>query len=185
MQCRPKLKLSSSIKLIVSDFDGVFTNGQMYVDENFNYQKKISFKDIMGVSLALKNGYKVAIISGETSNILDYFYKKFGITEIHKGIRNKGEVLTNLMVKYGVKPGEVVYLGDDVNDISAFDCVDFKIAPPNANPYVKCLKGIQVTLSTGGDGAFREVIDTLIYPETAPDENEESGADDILTYEDD
>ncbi len=69
------LKLSASIKLIASDFDGVFTNGQMYVDENLNYQKKISFKDIMGVSLAIKNGYKVAIISGESSNILDYFYK--------------------------------------------------------------------------------------------------------------
>ena len=180
MQC--ELKLSKSIKLIASDFDGVFTNGQMYVDENLNYQKKISFKDVMGVSLALKNGLKVAIISGETSNILDYFYKKFGITEIHKGIRNKGEVLEKLMVKYGLKADEVVYLGDDVNDISAFDCVDFKIAPPNANPYVKCLEGIQITSATGGDGVFREVVDALIHPETACDEK---GSDDILTYEDD
>lgn len=156
------LKLESSIKLIASDFDGVFTNGQVYVDENLNCQKKISYKDVMGVSLAVKKGYKIAIISGETSNILEIFREKFGIEEIHGGVRNKGEVLKEVMQKYGLKPSEVAYLGDDVNDISAFDCVDFKIAPPNANPYVLALKDIQVTSAFGGDGVFREVVDNLI-----------------------
>lgn len=181
------LKLPPSIKLIASDFDGVFTNGQVYIDENLNYQKKISFKDIMGVSLAIKNNYKIAIISGEASNILEYFRKKFAIDEIHKGIRNKGEVLLSLMQKYNLKPDEVVYLGDDVNDISAFDCVYFKIAPPNANPYVKALNDMQITTSTGGDGAFREVVDCLIHQNPHSQyfakKIEENGKDDILTYE--
>ena len=84
------MKLSKDIKLIASDFDGVFTDGRMYLDENLNCQKRISYKDVMGISLAIKNGYQVAIISGESSNILDYFNHKFGINEIHKGIREKG-----------------------------------------------------------------------------------------------
>lgn len=173
------LRLSKEIKLIASDFDGVFTNGQMYLDEDLNCQKKISFKDVMGVSLALKNSLQIAIISGETSNILDYFNKKFGIIEIHKGIRNKGEVLSTIMKKYNLKPSEVAYLGDDVNDISAFDCVDYKIAPPNSNPYVKVVSGIQITNATGGDGVFREVIDAILNIENTI---EEKGNDDILTY---
>ena len=156
------LQLSRDIKLIASDFDGVFTDGLVYLDENLRQQKKISYKDVMGVSLALKNGFQFAIISGETSNILDYFKHKFGLNEIHKGIRQKGEVLSNLMLKYNLSAHEVVYIGDDVNDISAFDCVNYKIAPPNANEYVLQLENIQITRATGGDGVVREVIDRLI-----------------------
>ena len=63
------LQLSSDIKLIVSDFDGVFTDGSVYISEKNEVQKKLNFKDIMGVSMLLKKGYNFAIISGEKSNI--------------------------------------------------------------------------------------------------------------------
>lgn len=156
------LKLSCDIKLIATDFDGVFTDGLVYIDENLRQQKKMSYKDIMGVSVALKNNYKVAVISGETSNILNIFKEKFDMDEVHKGIRQKGEVLSNLMTKYGLKSHEVCYIGDDINDIPAFELVDYKIAPPNSNRLVKEFQGIQITTSYGGDGVFREVVDTLI-----------------------
>jgi len=156
------LNLSKKIKLIASDFDGVFTDGLVYLDEDLRQQKKLSYKDIMGVSVALKNGFQVALISGESSNILNFFKEKFDLEEIHKGVRNKGEVLANLMLKYELKQDEVLYIGDDINDISAFDCVEYKIAPPNANDFVKAHDGIQITKASGGDGVFREVVDTLI-----------------------
>ncbi len=156
------LKLSSDIKFIATDFDGVFTDCLVYIDENMVQQKKMSFKDIMGVSLALKSGFKVAVISGETSNILNYFKEKFSMDEIHKGIRDKGSVLQKLIGKYGLKRNEVLYIGDDVNDICAFECVDYKIAPKNANSIVKNIPGMQITENYGGDGAFREVIDCLL-----------------------
>ena len=122
--------------MVVSDFDGVFTDGTFILDENLNQQKTVNFVDIMGVSILLKSGIKFGIISGETSNILEYFRVKFGIEEIHKGIRQKG--------------------------IVPFECVDYKIAPNNANPIVKVLPGIQVTNASGGKGAFREMVDNLI-----------------------
>ena len=84
------------------------------------------------------------------------------------------------MQKYGLKPNEVVYLGDDVNDIPAFECAGYKIAPPNANPYVKSIEGIQITTAEGGDGVFREVIDCILNLEQKSDEK---GVDDILKYE--
>ncbi len=156
------LNLSCDIKMVVSDFDGVFTDGTFLLDENLNQQKSVNFVDIMGVSLLLKNGIKFGIISGETSNILEYFRQKFGVEEIHKGIRQKGIVLRELMEKYNFSPSEVLYIGDDINDIAAFECVDYKIAPNNANPIVKVLPGIQVTKKTGGNGAFREMVDNLL-----------------------
>ena len=156
------LKLSKDIKMVISDFDGVFTDGTFILDENLNQQKTVNFVDIMGVSILLKNGIKFGIISGETSNILEYFRVKFGVEEIHKGIRQKGIVLSELMEKYGFKRNEVLYVGDDINDIAAFECVDYKIAPNNANPIVKVIPGMQVTNASGGKGAFREMVDNLI-----------------------
>ena len=66
------LILSDEIKMVVSDFDGVFTDGSVYISEGNEVQKKLNFKDIMGVSILIKNGFKFAIISGEDSNILNY-----------------------------------------------------------------------------------------------------------------
>ncbi len=156
------LKLSKDIKLVASDFDGVFTDGSVYIDEDLKQVKKINFSDIMGVSRLIKAGYKFAIISGETSNILSYFKNKFNIDEIHGGVRQKGIVLSEIMEKYSLSYDEVLYMGDDINDIAAFDCVKYKIAPKNANPIVKVKEGIQITQNSGGDGAFREVVDTLL-----------------------
>ena len=66
------------------------------------------------------------------------------------------------MQKYNLKSSEVLYVGDDINDIAAFDCVEYKIAPQNANPIVKVKDGVQLTENFGGNGAFREIVDTLL-----------------------
>lgn len=156
------LKLSKNIKLFASDFDGVFTDGSLYLDEDLKQVKKVNFSDIMGVSRLIKAGYKFAIISGETSNILNYFKNKFNIDEIHGGIRQKGIVLSEIMQKYNLNSDDVIYMGDDVNDIAAFECVKYPIAPKNANPIVKVYQNIQITENSGGAGAFREVVEVLL-----------------------
>ena len=66
------------------------------------------------------------------------------------------------MKKYSLSPDEVLYIGDDVNDIAAFECVTYKIAPKNANPILKLRDDIQITQNSGGYGAFREVVDELL-----------------------
>ncbi len=157
------LKLSDSIKFVVSDFDGVFTDGSVYLSENNDVQKRLNFKDIMGVSLLLKAGINFGIISGEKSNILNYFKDKFSIKEIHGGIRQKGIVLEDIMQRYGLKSNQVLYIGDDINDIPAFDLVDFKVAPKNLNPVLKfSVQDLQITENYGGDGAIREIADMLV-----------------------
>lgn len=159
------LKLSSSIKFVVSDFDGVMTDGSLYLDENLNEQKRVNFSDIMGIYLLKRAGYEFGIITGEDSKIIDYLTKKINITEIHKNVRKKGEVLKGIMDKYNLKSDEVLYVGDDVNDIPAFELVKYKIAPKNANYKVKEIKDIQITEHKGGDGAIREIVDSILMAE--------------------
>ena len=157
------LELSSEIKMVVSDFDGVFTDGSVYISEKNEVQKKLNFKDIMGVSMLIKNGYSFAIISGEQSNILNYFKDKFGIEEIHGGIRQKGIVLDEIMKKYNLSSNEVLYIGDDINDIAAMELVKYRIAPKNFNPVMQFkVHNLQITDSFGGDGAIREIADILV-----------------------
>ena len=156
------LKLSKNIKIVISDFDGVFTDGSVYISEKNEVQKKLNFKDIMGVSIILKSGIDFGIISGEKSNILNYFKDKFNIKEIHGGIRQKGIVLDEIMKKYNLDSSQVLYIGDDINDIPAMELVDYRIAPKNLNPILTLkVKNLQITENYGGNGAIREIADIL------------------------
>lgn len=156
------IKLPPDIKLIISDFDGVFTDGGIYISDDMSSTKKINYKDIMALSLALKSGYKIAIVSGEKSSIIDYLCDKFNAIEQYQGIRIKKEVVANLLKKHNLKPNEALYIGDDVNDIDAMGLVGCAITVPNAVFKVKQLAYVQITQSQGGDGAFREVVDALL-----------------------
>lgn len=161
---RPTLNLGSSIKLIVTDFDGVLSDGSLYIDDNFNTSKKISYKDIMGIFQAIKSGINIAIISGESSKAIDYLKTKCPTIDVYQGIRIKIDILKELVDKYYLTPEEVVYIGDDINDIICLEAVKYKVTVPNANWQVKRIPNIQITQNNGGDGAFREVVDSIICP---------------------
>ena len=62
-----KIKLPNSIKMVITDFDGVVTDNCVYINEDFTMSRKLNFKDVMGFSILKKNGYEVAIISGEAN----------------------------------------------------------------------------------------------------------------------
>ena len=157
------LELSREIKLVVSDFDGVFTDGSVYVSENYDVQKKLNYKDIMGVFMLKKKGIDVAIISGEESRILDFFKEKLELKEVFGGIRQKGIILNEIMQKYNLKSSQVLYIGDDINDISAMELAEYRIAPKNVNPVLPFrVEKLQITENFGGDGAIREIADILV-----------------------
>lgn len=157
------LDLSQNIRMIVSDFDGIFTDNSVYFFDFDNKVKKLSFKDLMGVSVATKNGIIVGIISGEKSKEIDYIAEKFGLTDIHQGIRQKLPVLEEIKNKYGFKNDEIVYIGDDINDIDCLNSVKYAVTVNQANYRVKQeVKHIQFTKANAGDGAFREVVDNIV-----------------------
>jgi len=157
------LQLNKNIKLIVTDFDGVLTDGYVFYSSVSDEEiKRISFKDIMGISLAIKNGYKVAIISGEKNKIIDKLANKFCLEDVHQGIKDKLASLQSIAEKYKLSCEEICFLGDDINDISALEWAGTAITVPEANYKVKNVTNIIITDASAGNGAFREVIDSLL-----------------------
>lgn len=156
------IRLPDSIKMVITDFDGIITDNCVYVDENGGMSRKLNFKDVMAFSLLRKNGYKIGIISGEANSAIELISKKFDIEEVHQGIRNKLDVLNSIIEKYNLSNEEFVYIGDDVNDYDSLCQAKYAITVPNAVNKVKTIENIQITTSRGGEGAFREIVDTLI-----------------------
>lgn len=157
-----ELKIQKTIKMVITDFDGVLTDGGIYINEDMSVSRKINFKDIMGISLLVKAGIKVGIISGEKNPIINFLAERFGLKETHQDIRLKIDVLKSIVERNNLSPDEIIYIGDDINDIECLNFASTKITVPGSTDKVKKVEGIQVTTKTGGDGAFREVVDCLL-----------------------
>ncbi len=155
------LNLPKSIKMVITDFDGIITDNCVYIDASGNMTRKLNFKDVMAFSILKKKGYKVGIISGEGNSSIQVINEKFQLDEVHQNIRIKIDVLKAIIEKYNLKDDEYLYIGDDINDIEALEYSKNKITVPNAVDRVKEINGIQITSKSGGDGAFREVVDCL------------------------
>ena len=156
------IKLPKTIKFVITDFDGVCTDNCVYIDVNGNMSRKVNFKDIMGFSLLKKNGYKVGIISGEKNSAIEKIKDTFKIDEVHQDIRIKIDVIKSIIEKYNLSEDEYLYIGDDVNDYDTLCFVKHKITVPDAVKKIKNIEGIQVTDTRGGEGAFREVVDSIL-----------------------
>lgn len=156
-----KLKLPKSIKMIITDFDGIVTDNCVYINDDFTMSRRLNFKDVMGFSILKKNGYDIGIISGEANSAIEILAKKFEIKEIHQRIRIKIDVLKSIIEKYNLSQDEYVYLGDDINDLECLNFAKYKITVPHAVEKVKSVDGIQITHNEAGNGAFREVADCL------------------------
>ncbi len=157
-----KIKLPKSIKMVVTDFDGVITDNCVYINEDFSMSRKLNFKDIMGFFILKRNGIDISIISGEKNSAIETMAQKFQINEIHQNIRIKIDILKDIIKKYNLTQEEYVYIGDDINDLECLNFAKYKITVPHAVEKVKKVEYIQVTQNEAGNGAFREVADCLV-----------------------
>ena len=156
------LTLPNSIKFVITDFDGIVTDNCVYIDSKGEMSRKLNFKDVMAFSILRKKGYHIGIISGEKNSAIEILAKKFNIEEVHQGIRIKLDVIKSIVERYNLKEDEFVYIGDDINDVEALNFAKYAITVPGAVKQVKNIEGIQVTTAHGGNGAFREIVDTLV-----------------------
>ncbi len=157
------IKLPDTIKWVITDFDGIMTDNCAYIDANGGISRRVNFKDVMGMSILKKNGYHIAVISGESNSAIELLAKKFDISEIYQGIRKKIDVLHSIIQKYSLGQDEYVYIGDDVNDLECLEYAKYKITVPGAVDKVRAADGVQITTAKSGEGAFREVADALVF----------------------
>jgi 3-deoxy-D-manno-octulosonate 8-phosphate phosphatase (KDO 8-P phosphatase) len=115
----------------------------------------------MGVSLARRAGFILALISGENSSLVDRYAEKMLIRHVVKGCRDKAAALREFASAAGVSLADVCFMGDDINDLPAMAISGFSAAPANAASEV--LKRAQfVAKAAGGNGAVRELVEALL-----------------------
>ena len=149
------------IKVVLTDVDGVLTDGGMYYSENGEMLKKFNTRDGMGVELLLQNKIKTIFITTENSKITKSRGKKVKAAQVLSGIKNKENELIKICKKYSIKPENIAYIGDDINDISLMKKIGFSCAPLDCNNKVKKIANF-VCSTTGGNGAFRELADLIL-----------------------
>lgn len=154
------------LKAIVLDVDGVLTDGGVWWGPNGEEWKRFCFADIMGVSLAMKAGLIVGLISGENSPLVDRFAVKMGITDIEKGCKDKARALRSFAERRGLALSAITFMGDDVNDLGAMGISGLAAAPANAMPGVLEKAGF-VSRRPGGNGAVRELVEAILSARTA------------------
>ena len=147
--------------MVISDIDGVWTDGTFYKGTDGQEFKKFNVNDGVGVAMARAAGYKIALISGRYSPATKYRAKELKIEDVYNGGVNKIHAYEELKAKYNIFDSEIAYLGDDLIDIPVMEKVGVPIAVANAIQDVKRIS-IYTTKVAGGFGAFREAISWLI-----------------------
>lgn len=148
-------------KLVITDIDGVWTDGGMYYDQTGNEWKKFNTSDSAGILFCKKLNIPVCIITGENTEIVKRRAEKLNIDYLYQGISDKLTVAKQLCETLKLDLFETAYIGDDLGDIALLKQVGFSGAPNNAPSYIKNAVHF-VTQKNGGDGAFREFIEKII-----------------------
>ena len=149
------------VKLVVTDVDGVLTDGGLYYGPDGEYLKRFNARDGLGVRLLQKAGIQVAILSGRDCPALRKRIEDLGITEAALGQLDKRSALAGIIERCGVTSKEIVFIGDDVPDMEVFELCGVSVTMKDAPEYVKGRADF-VMKSCGGRGAFRELVDVVL-----------------------
>jgi len=155
-----KTKLTR-VKAIVLDVDGVLTDGSVTLMPDGEQVRVMNIKDGYALQLAVKKGYKVAIISGGRSEMVRKRLNGLGITDIYLGAHTKIDVYKELLEIYSLTDDEILYMGDDIPDYEVMKRVGVPTCPNDAAQEIKdiCL---YVSYNKGGKGAVRDVLEQVM-----------------------
>jgi len=149
------------IRMILTDVDGTLTDGTLALHPDGEEIKSYNVKDGLGVLIAQLADLKIGFITGKTSKPLEHRASRLRIDELHQGVIDKMPVFRAILVKYGLRPDEVAFIGDDLGDLAVLQAVGLAGAPSDAVAIVR--KRVHyVCRRRGGDGAFREFVDFIL-----------------------
>ena len=151
----------ANIRLVVTDVDGILTDGGLYWNETGECIKRFHARDGLGIRLLQAAGVEVAVLSGRDSPTLRKRLLDLDITHGAFGVGDKAAACTLLMSRLGVTPEQTVFLGDDSIDLPAFAVCALSYAPSDAAPYIQAA-ATGVLAARGGEGAFRELADRVL-----------------------
>lgn len=147
------------IQLIVFDFDGVMTDNRVLLCENGQESVVVNRADGLGVKILRERGFSMLILSTEINGIVAVRGQKLQIPVLHN-IPDKAEALMKYCAEKHIEMSEVMFLGNDINDLEAMKLVGIRVVPADAHPSVKEFADI-ILSSPGGGGVVRELADLL------------------------
>lgn len=149
------------IELVLSDVDGVLTDGGIYFNNQGIETKKFHIRDGLGIKLWQRAGFKFGVLSARTSHIVKVRAAELNVEVVRQGFENKLPVGKKVIAELGLKPDQVCHIGDDLTDLSLLQYVGLSVAVADAAPEVRAAAHY-VTTAPGGHGAVREVVELLL-----------------------
>lgn len=148
-------------RLLALDVDGVLTDNRVTIHSDGSESKGYFIPDGAGIRRLLDSGIAVVWISGRPSQSTDLRAAELRITDLHTGVRDKGECLQEILEKLKISAEETIYVGDDLIDLPAFAVAGVSVAPADATPEVLAAADL-ITPQKGGYGAVRQVCDWIL-----------------------
>lgn len=153
---------AANIKLLITDCDGVLTDGGVYYGIEGENLKKFNMRDGMGVERLRKYAdVDTAIVTGEASASLIKRAEKLQITELHLSIKDKPAAFTEICNRLNLQPQQIAYIGDDYNDLEVMKMAGLTACPADALPNIKAITDVVCSLN-GGEGCFREFAEMIV-----------------------
>jgi YrbI family 3-deoxy-D-manno-octulosonate 8-phosphate phosphatase len=154
--------MPENVKLIICDFDGVVTDNLVLTDENGKETVAASRSDSMYIKTLREKGVEVMILSSEPNPVVKARAKKMGVEAIHGvGMQDKGRVMREVLDQKKLKAEEVIYIGNDFNDLPCFEIAGWSVAVADAYPEVIRAADFVLT-KNGGHGAVRELCELVL-----------------------
>jgi len=150
------------IELIICDFDGVITDNRVWVDQDGNESIAAYRSDSMRIGEMRELGIEVMILSSEPNPVVVARAKKMGVEAVHGvGIHEKGRVMREVLQRKNVQAENVIYIGNDRNDLPCFEIAGWSVAVADAYPEVIRMAD-HILSRAGGHGALRELCDLIL-----------------------
>ncbi len=148
-----------NFKVIVFDFDGVFTNNLALVDSDGKEYVLVNRADGLGVQFLKKKNLKLFIISSEKNKVVKMRSKKLNI-ECYYGVEDKVKILQQISKKINISLSKFIYVGNDINDLNAMKSCGLKLCPNDSHKEIKKISDI-VLNTKGGGGITREIVEKI------------------------
>jgi len=151
--------ITNNIKLVVMDVDGTLTDGGIYLTANGDEFKKFDARDGLAIGILEKNGIRTALLShAKTPAVVERRAKMLNTSFCYAGQESKAKILAGWLAETGIKAEEVLYFGDDLNDLDVMEMAGLVACPQNAAAPVKKIADY-ICDRSGGEAAFRELAE--------------------------
>lgn len=151
----------TQIKTLLFDIDGVLTNGNVFVMPNGEIVRNLNSKDGYALQLAVKKGYRIAIITGGNSVAVKTVLHDLGIKDVFLSQSNKEECYENYILEHDLKEEEILYMGDDLPDYHVMKRVGIAACPENAAHEIKDIS-IYISNRKGGEACVRDIVEQVM-----------------------